>query len=118
MRGDCVPLAKGLRASWRELSRDESKERADVVFVGAGPVGLWTAVQLKLASPQTKVLMLEKYTAYQRSHVLQVDQASYKVTLPCIQKEGILPFCFYSERAESREQRAESRSHAWDCCSN
>ncbi len=70
---------EGLRASWRELSREDAKEKADVVFVGAGPVGLWTAVQLKLASPQTNVLMLEKYIEYQRSHVLKVDPASFKV---------------------------------------
>ncbi len=42
----------------------------DVVFVGAGPVGLWTAIQLKLYLSDINILMLEKYEVYKRGHVL------------------------------------------------
>lgn len=48
----------------------------DVVFVGAGPVGLWTAVQIKILCPWASILMLEKYAEYQRKHVLLLDKAS------------------------------------------
>jgi hypothetical protein len=33
----------------------------DVVFVGAGPVGLWTAILLKLLNSKVNILMYEKY---------------------------------------------------------
>lgn len=46
---------------------------ADVVFVGAGPVGLWTAIIAKLKNPNLKIVLLEKHDSYQRSHVLQLD---------------------------------------------
>ena len=48
-----------------------------VVFVGAGPVGLWTAVQFRLANPEAPVLMLEKYAHYRRTHVLRVEKESF-----------------------------------------
>ena len=48
-----------------------------VVFVGAGPVGLWTAVQFKTANPQAPVLMFEKHARYKRSHVLRVEKTSF-----------------------------------------
>lgn len=38
----------------------------DINFVGAGPVGLFTAIQAKLYNPDLNILMLEKYTEYQR----------------------------------------------------
>lgn len=46
---------------------------ADIVIVGAGPVGLWTAIQLKKRDPELAITMYEKYEEYQRSHVLRLD---------------------------------------------
>ena len=41
-----------------ELPKDDD---AEAVFVGAGPVGLFAALQLKKRCPDMNVLMLEKY---------------------------------------------------------
>lgn len=48
----------------------------DVVFVGGGPVALWTAIQTKLQAPQANIVILEKYTEYQRIHNLFIEAAS------------------------------------------
>jgi 2-polyprenyl-6-methoxyphenol hydroxylase-like FAD-dependent oxidoreductase len=47
-----------------------------IIIVGAGPVGLWTAIQIKLASPTTNIIMFEKYSSYQRTHNLKIDPNS------------------------------------------
>lgn len=51
---------------------------AQVVFVGAGPVGLWTAIQTKLRDPHLEVDVLEKYSEYRRSHPLNINASSLK----------------------------------------
>lgn len=45
----------------------------EIVIVGAGPVGLWTAIQIKQRSPEAQIHMYEKHHEYQRSHVLRLD---------------------------------------------
>lgn len=49
---------------------------AKVVVVGAGPVGLWTAIQLLKREPALDVVLLERHEAYARSHVLRLDHWS------------------------------------------
>lgn len=49
---------------------------ADIVIIGAGPVGLWNAIQIKKRCPQWEIQVYEKYEAYQRSHVLRLDHWS------------------------------------------
>lgn len=49
---------------------------ADVVIVGAGPVGLWTAFQLLLRRPTWTVVLYERDEVYKRSHVLRLDHWS------------------------------------------
>jgi 2-polyprenyl-6-methoxyphenol hydroxylase-like FAD-dependent oxidoreductase len=51
---------------------------AKVVVVGAGPVGLWVAVQLRLQDPDLPILVLEKHSEYQRSHILRLKSDSFK----------------------------------------
>ncbi|MBN9288191.1 MAG: hypothetical protein BGO43_08425 [Gammaproteobacteria bacterium 39-13] len=51
---------------------------SDIIVVGAGPVGLWTAIQLKLHYPALQILMLEKHAKYQRSHTVKIDETSFK----------------------------------------
>lgn len=53
-----------------------------VVIVGAGPVGLYTAIQLKLYDPSIKIQILEKYAQYQRKHVVKVDKTSFAGSHP------------------------------------
>lgn len=48
----------------------------DIVIVGGGPVGLWTAVQLKKRMPGAQIRVYERHTVYQRSHVLRLDHWS------------------------------------------
>jgi len=56
------------------------RSRGSTVVIGAGPVGLFVALQLKTRCPQMHVLCLEKYTEYQRKHVLNIEAASFKAT--------------------------------------
>jgi hypothetical protein len=53
-----------------------SQPDADFVIVGAGPVGLWTAIQIKKKLPHAKVSIHERHTTYVRSHVLRLDSLS------------------------------------------
>lgn len=46
------------------------------VIIGAGPVGLWTAIQLKKRNPDNHITVYERYDTYQRSHVLRLDHWS------------------------------------------
>lgn len=54
----------------------------DVVFIGAGPVGLWTAIQTKLRDPRLEIHVLEKRAVYRRSHVLNISSSSLQGTPP------------------------------------
>lgn len=51
---------------------------ADVVIVGAGPIGLWTAIQIALRAPHVKIEILDKHGAYQRTHSLKLSADSFK----------------------------------------
>jgi 2-polyprenyl-6-methoxyphenol hydroxylase-like FAD-dependent oxidoreductase len=46
------------------------------VIVGGGPVGLWTAIQLKKRQPHAEVKVYERHATYQRHHVLRLDHWS------------------------------------------
>ena len=50
-----------------------TEARPDVLVVGGGPVGLWTALQLKARCPSMGVLLFERNLAYGRHHVLRLD---------------------------------------------
>ncbi|MFC3908572.1 hypothetical protein ACFORL_05720 [Legionella dresdenensis] len=51
--------------------------KPDIVFIGAGPVGLWTAIVAKLTNPDQQILMLERNKKYTRSHILIIDPTSF-----------------------------------------
>jgi 2-polyprenyl-6-methoxyphenol hydroxylase-like FAD-dependent oxidoreductase len=55
---------------------------AIVAFIGAGPVGLWTALQLKLLRPLWHIAMIERHEKYVRSHVLRVSSQSFERVVP------------------------------------
>ncbi len=48
----------------------------DIVVVGAGPVGLWTAIQLKKRYAGANIVIYERHEVYQRFHVLRLDHWS------------------------------------------
>lgn len=48
----------------------------EFVIVGGGPVGLWTAVQLKRRQPGCDVVVYERHEHYQRHHVLRLEHWS------------------------------------------
>lgn len=50
----------------------------NICIIGAGPVGLWTAIQIKALDPQANITILEKYSEYQRKHPLRVELNSLK----------------------------------------
>ena len=48
----------------------------EFVIIGGGPVGLWTAIQLKKRNKSNKVTIYERHDVYQRAHVLRLDHWS------------------------------------------
>lgn len=73
---DSVPKHASQVKPLRPISNQVLKP--DVVIIGGGPVGLWTAIQVRLRSPDAVVLVLEKYAQYQRKHVLRINRDSLK----------------------------------------
>ena len=51
----------------------------DIIIVGGGPVGLWTASQIKLLNPQLNILILEKHENYKRSHFAFLEANSFEL---------------------------------------
>jgi len=60
------------------VNNDLTKHDPDVLVVGAGPVGLWTAVQIKLLLPDLNILIVDKHQTYVRSHLLRITKSSLK----------------------------------------
>lgn len=49
-----------------------------VSIIGGGPVGLSTAIQIKLKQPQTKIRIFERYNIYKRQHIVLLSPSSIK----------------------------------------
>lgn len=47
-----------------------------IAIVGGGPVGLWTASQIKIRSPDADITVYEKHPLYQRAHPLVISHSS------------------------------------------
>lgn len=60
----------------RETDGGRKRNPADIVIVGAGPVGMWAAIQLKKRRPGLRIEMYERYEEYKRSHVLRLEAFS------------------------------------------
>lgn len=70
-----------------------ANKKVDVVIIGGGPVGLWTAIQLKTKDPNVDIQILERYEEYKRNQTLQLDlttitNAEVKAQLLEIAKEN------------------------------
>lgn len=55
------------------LTVPNQSPEVNTVVVGAGPIGLLTAIALKTLHPDRNIVILEKYESYQRKHVLIVQ---------------------------------------------
>ncbi|MDR3503445.1 MAG: hypothetical protein P4L79_12785 [Legionella sp.] len=49
----------------------------DIIFIGAGPIGLLGAIQLKLQCPEIEIKMFDKYKEPLRTHAMYVNQKSF-----------------------------------------
>ncbi len=49
----------------------------NVVIVGGGPIGCWTALQIARWDPQARIAVYERHAAYQRDHVLSISKGSF-----------------------------------------
>lgn len=75
-----MPRKKRRHSSQLPSNAEQSTPLAvgtDVLCIGAGPVGLWTAIQLKLYCPKVRIKLFEKYPTYQRKHLLRLDHSSF-----------------------------------------
>jgi len=52
--------------------------QAEVVVVGAGPVGLWTSIVMKALDENLNVVVLDKYPEYKRDNPLLLERSSFK----------------------------------------
>ncbi len=62
----------------------------NVIFVGAGPIGLYTAIQAKLYNPSLNILMIERNVEYLRKHILNIDKKSFVGAHPDARLQKIL----------------------------
>jgi len=54
----------------------EKNPSPDVVIIGGGPVGLWTAIRMMKDRSDLRVQVYERHQEYQRSHVLKLKHVS------------------------------------------
>lgn len=50
--------------------------KPDVLIVGAGPVGLFTAIEMKLHQPALQIKILDRNKEYSRHHILKLERES------------------------------------------
>jgi len=48
----------------------------EIVIVGAGPIGCWTALQAKWRNPDLKITCYERFRQYQRDHIMTIQRKS------------------------------------------
>lgn len=64
-------------SEWVKYLPKSKRRHYDVVFIGGGPVGLWTAILAKVRKAELSILILEKRTTYVRNHALGIDRDSF-----------------------------------------
>lgn len=61
----------------------------DIVVVGAGPIGLFTAIEMKLHNPALQIKIVERNKQYSRHHILKLEEASLQNSLTCQTYEAV-----------------------------
>lgn len=87
-------------------------EVADIVFVGAGPVGLYAAVQAKILNPKLNIHFFEKYKEYQRTHVVKIEQHSFSNAIPDAHFRHLLESFGHSIRTTELEGKFRALAEA------
>jgi hypothetical protein len=49
---------------------------SEIVIVGGGPIGCWTAIQAKRRNPELDVTIYERFENYQRDHIMTIRRKS------------------------------------------
>ncbi len=49
---------------------------SEIVIVGGGPIGCWTALQAKWRHPDLKITCYERFLQYQRDHIMTIQRKS------------------------------------------
>lgn len=73
---------KGVISGLENLKNKLFAGHENIVIVGAGPIGLWTAIQIKELMPNVGITILEKHSTYQRTHHLRINQKSLPEVSP------------------------------------
>ncbi|CAF3154812.1 unnamed protein product [Rotaria sp. Silwood2] len=60
----------------------EEEQSPQIVVIGGGPVGLFTAIQIKILLPQVNLVIYEKHQQYKRNHVLRLNKMRTFFGLP------------------------------------
>ncbi|MDX1838788.1 FAD-dependent monooxygenase family protein [Legionella taurinensis] len=64
--------------------------KPDILVIGAGPIGLLSAIEAKLNNPEAKVVIFERNKEYTRHHTLLVDPHAFKGSHPDKRLQAIL----------------------------
>ncbi len=72
------------------IINDSIDQNYDVLFIGAGPVGLYTAIQAKLYNPKLNIVMFERHETYVRNHILIINPKSYSNSHPDLRFQAML----------------------------
>ncbi|QRN04732.1 hypothetical protein GH742_13165 [Legionella sp. MW5194] len=54
----------------------------DILVIGAGPIGLLSAIEAKLHNPEAEVVIFERNKEYTRHHTLLVDRRAFNGSHP------------------------------------
>ncbi|KTD49756.1 salicylyl-CoA 5-hydroxylase [Legionella rubrilucens] len=64
--------------------------KPDILVIGAGPIGLLSAIEAKLHNPKAEVVIFERNKEYTRHHTLLVDPNAFKGSHPDERLQAIL----------------------------
>lgn len=58
-------------------NQNNAAVKADIVIVGGGPIGCWTALQIKRRNPAAQIVVYERKEIYERDHILSIQKGSF-----------------------------------------